>query len=112
MSDHQAGGAKHAKVLRDCRAAAGKISGELANGLATTAQQVKDLAPRRISDSSEDSILLQVLLGNHLVTVTVWLHRVKVSGKDEPEVNRRWAPSHSLGIVAREHAMKWRALLL
>jgi hypothetical protein len=89
MGDHQAGGAEHAKVFRDPRTTGAKISGEVANGLPTTAQKVQNLPPRRISDSSEDSILPQVLLGNHLVTVTAWLHRVKVSCEDEPEVDQR-----------------------
>src|SRR5262249_5644236 len=74
----------HAKVFRDRRATGAEISGELANGLATTAQQAKDLPPGRISDSSEDSILLQVLLSNHLVTVTTLLHRVKSRARAGP----------------------------
>lgn len=77
MGDDETRRPEHPEVLGNCRPAGAKISGELANGLTTTTQQVEYLPPCWISDRPEHCLLMFKFIGNHLATVTIWLHRVK-----------------------------------
>jgi hypothetical protein len=66
------------------------MPGDLADRLATVAQESQDLSARRISNCAEHRITLLASYGNHLVTdtVTKWLRYVQglVRGKRIGEI--------------------------
>src|SRR5215510_1989479 len=94
MGDDQTRRPEHPEMLGNCRSAGAKISGELANGLATATQQVEYPPPCWISNRPEHGMLMLELVGNHMAIATIWLHRVKVClARGKPWVSAAPYPS-------------------